>query len=124
MSGLLLSGFMPGQSHQGVSSFLDKLLADDGMDLVVVGVLEQHTLTQPRGHTADEANSTLTCRWRSLEVVEGNRAQKVLAMLGEVRSERLGQEALPGVEEAAVEAERKSSKSRRRRGSLSPVPST
>jgi hypothetical protein len=121
--GILLSGYLPKKDHQGVADFFDRLIDDDTMDLVVVGVIEQHKLTTNRADP--ESPPTLSTRWRSIEVVEGNRAQKVLAMLGEVRSERLGVTELDGIADAAeAEAKKNPARGRRRRGGLSTVPST
>ena len=111
---ILLSGYLPAVEHQGVTAREQALIADDGLTLTVVGVLEQISITHSR--IDPEQPPSLQLRWRHIEPVVGNDAQTVLTMLSRVRSDRVGAQELEGVAEVAA-----ASAGRRGRRHLAPA---
>jgi hypothetical protein len=119
--GILLAGYLPGEDRQGVSALETRLLSEPDLRLVIVGVITQHSLTTPRDDS--DRDPTLTLKWQSVEpLTDPNDIATVEALLARVRSDRLGQDELPGVADAAMESAPQPARGRsRRRGALRPV---
>jgi hypothetical protein len=120
--GILLSGYLPDEGRQGISALEEALRAEPDRRVVVVGVLEQYSLTEYRGVASDK-EPTLTLRWALLEAVEGGDAQSVESLLRSAAASRKPQQEL-AIDEAAMTGDDTTSrepKQRGRRGSVSPL---
>jgi hypothetical protein len=131
--GILLSGYLPPEDKQGLSALEAALLAEPDREIIVVGPLVQHSLTEPRGPNAAERDVTLQLKWAALEAVDVKDEQSVRSMINSLAAERRGQlelETERGAEQAAmvIDPDHPSQEPRRRRGrgrgGLRTVPAT
>jgi hypothetical protein len=107
---LQLSGYLPGEDRDGLSRFAEALVekfeaayADgdtDPVQVVVVGVLTAETVKHHRD--PEEKPPTVAVRFAAVEGADGKRADQLRWVLGALRSDRLGQPALDGFDEAVA----------------------
>ena len=128
----MLSGYLPNEDRQGLSALEAQLLAEPDREILVVGRLVQHSLTEPRGPGSEERDVTLTLKWAGLEPVLARDEQQVASLMSSLSAERKRQEELhfgdqevpvPGAPTGQAAMDGKP-KRRRGRGGLSSVPAT
>lgn len=107
---LQLSGYLPGEDRDGLSRFAEALVerfeaayADgdgDPIQVVVVGVLTAESVKHHRD--PEEKPPTVAVRFAAIEGADGRRADQLRWVLGALRSDRMGQPALDGFDEAVA----------------------
>lgn len=100
--GLNLSGYLPGEDHNGLTRCADELIAGfeaayasgsgEDVTVVVVGVLRAESVKHPRDPDKDP---TVEVRFLRIEAVKGPEADQVTAMIDRLRVTRTGVEELP-----------------------------
>jgi hypothetical protein len=127
--GILLAGYLPGEDKQGLSALEAQLLAEPDREVIVVGRLVQHSLTEPRGPGSEERDVTLTLKWAALEAVAAGDEQTIASLIGSTAAARkaqdelhFGEDDVPG--QPTGQAARSTGRGRRGRRGLSSVPAT
>lgn len=132
--GILLSGYLPDDGKQGLSGLEDQLLGEPDREVIVIGRLVQHSLTEPRGPGSEDRDVTLTLKWAALEPVAAGDVQQVTSLLASTAAARKRQDELdfaaddvagqPTGQAARVADGKPAKRTRRGRGGLASVPAT
>lgn len=98
--GIMLSGYLPDQKHQGVSDLFDGQMQAHAKhkrpaDILCIGLLRRHKVTTQED---SDKEAVITMKWAAVEPVTSDEAERLLELLTQLREARLGDQMLLDVE--------------------------